>query len=190
MRDFNLTLPTPNCSAVCLFKRREHLPSSYRGLWHIEAGTVRAYTLTDDGTIIVLGFWEVGDTTGHPFACIQPYELECLTNVQVRRLSSDECSHLNYLLMSHLCQAQELLRIRSGQIHLRLKHLLNWLTCKFGCESERGQLIRLRLTHQDIAETLGTTRVTVTRLLKQFEQEGRIRWTEQYLLIPSRSLVR
>ncbi|WP_084782834.1 helix-turn-helix domain-containing protein [Leptolyngbya sp. O-77] len=31
--------------------------------------------------------------------------------------------------------------------------------------------MNLRLTHQDIADALGTTRVTVTRLLSQFEQE-------------------
>ncbi len=42
----------------------------------------------------------------------------------------------------------------------------------------------IRLTHQDIADTLGTIRVTITRLLSQFEQQGRIRWIGQYLLLP------
>lgn len=47
-----------------------------------------------------------------------------------------------------------------------------WLAQKFGREVEQGQLIDLRLTHTDIAEVIGGTRVTVTRLLSQFEQDG------------------
>lgn len=45
---------------------------------------------------------------------------------------------------------------------------------KIGREVETGHLIDLRLTHQDIAEMLGTTRVTITRTLSQFEQQGLI----------------
>jgi CRP-like cAMP-binding protein len=43
---------------------------------------------------------------------------------------------------------------------------------KFGREVKQERLIELRLTHQDLAELLGTTRVTITRILKQFEQQG------------------
>ena len=32
----------------------------------------------------------------------------------------------------------------------------------------------MRLTHEDLAEMLGSTRVTITRVLGQFEQEGLI----------------
>ncbi|MFM7447616.1 MAG: Crp/Fnr family transcriptional regulator [Leptolyngbyaceae cyanobacterium] len=164
----NLTLIEPklDCSTVSTFKRREHLPPSEKALWHIEVGVVRTYTLTEDGTLIALGFWGLGDTVGQPLACIQPYEVECLTNVKARSIQPEECGHLNQVLLSHLHQTQVLLRLRSGQIHQRLQQLLEWLTDKFGRESKQGQLIQLRLTHQDIADTLGTTRVTVTRLLR------------------------
>jgi CRP-like cAMP-binding protein len=50
--------------------------------------------------------------------------------------------------------------------------LLSWLAKKFGQEVAQGQLIDLRLTHQEIAEIMGTTRVTVTRLLKELETQG------------------
>ncbi len=153
-------------------------------LWQIEAGAVRTYTLTEDGTVIALGFWGLGDTVGQPLALIQPYVAECLTDVKVRVLQPKECDHLNQVLLSHLHQTQTLLRLRSGQIHLRLQQLLDWLADKFGHELEQGQLIQLRLTHQDMADTLGTTRVTVTRLLSQFEQQGRIYWINQHLLLP------
>lgn len=55
-----------------------------------------------------------------------------------------------------------------------LVKLLTLLSQKFGREVEQGLLIDLRLTHQDIAELLGSTRVTVTRILRQLEQQGLI----------------
>jgi CRP-like cAMP-binding protein len=181
----NPTLIAPKLEAHT-FKRREHLPLRENSLWQIEAGAVRTYTLTEDGTVISLGFWGLGDIVGQPLARIKPYEVECLTDVMVRALQFDQCSHLNQVLLSHLHQTQTLLRLRSGQIHQRLQQLLDWLANKFGHESEQGQLIQLRLTHQDIADVLGTTRVTVTRLLSQFEQEGRISWIKQNLFLPRR----
>lgn len=100
-------------------------------------------------------------------------------------MSSEECWNLNEAFLSHLQQTQILLRIRSGRIDQRLQQLLYWLAEKFGDRSEQGQLIQLRLTHQDIVDTLGTTRITVTRLLSQLKQQGRIFWVEHHLFIPS-----
>jgi CRP-like cAMP-binding protein len=179
----NPTLIAPKLEART-FKRREHLPLRESSLWQIETGAVRTYTLTEDGTVISLGFWGLGDTVGQPLACIQPYIVECLMDVKVQALHLQECGHLNQVLLSHLHQTQTFLRLRSGQIYQRLQQLLDWLADKFGHELERGQLIQLRLTHQDIADALGTTRVTVTRLLSQFEQEGRIGWRKQHLFLP------
>ena len=53
-----------------------------------------------------------------------------------------------------------------------LDQLLTWLAKKFGSEVKQGHLIDLGLTHQDIAEMLGISRVTVTRTLGIFEQQG------------------
>lgn len=49
-----------------------------------------------------------------------------------------------------------------------------WLSEKFGRDVEQGKLIELNVTHQEMAEVLNTTRVTVTRLLQQFEDEGNL----------------
>lgn len=184
MANSNLIVSKLDCSALSAFKRREHLPLPENGLWQIEVGAVRTYTLSEDGIVIPLGFWGLGVIVGQPFAHIQPYEVECLSDVKVRAFPPNECWDLHQVLSSHLHQAQELLRIRGGQIYQRLQQLLNWLAYKFGRESEQGQVIQLRLTHQDIADALGTTRVTVTRLLNQLAQEGRISWIEQHMLLP------
>jgi CRP-like cAMP-binding protein len=62
----NLTLIAPKFggSTISIFKRREHLPPSRNVLWLVEVGVVRTYTLTEDGTLIALGFWGLGDTVG------------------------------------------------------------------------------------------------------------------------------
>ncbi len=187
MRNPNLTLPKRNYSPQFSFKRREYLPYLSNKLWQIETGVVRTYTFTEDGTIINLGFWTSKDIIGQPLAGVQPYQIECLTDVQVCALSLDECPDLYSILLSHLHQSQELLRMRTGQIPQRLEQFLDWLAHKFGHPSEQGNLIKIRLTHQDFADTLGTTRVTITRLMSQWERENRIRWVHQHLLLPCRS---
>jgi CRP-like cAMP-binding protein len=175
-------------SVLRVFKRGEYLPLHESQLWQIKVGSVRAHTLNEDGTLITLGFWQAGDTVGQPLICIQPYQIDCLTAVTAHSIKPDTCSNANQLLLAHLQQAQTLLQIRSGQMEQRLTQLIDWLAYKFGCESGQGRLIRLRLTHQNIADAVGTTRVTVTRLLKKFEDQGKIRWIKKYLLV-SRSAV-
>jgi CRP-like cAMP-binding protein len=79
--------------------------------------------------------------------------------------------HTNALL-SHIQNSEELLSIvHRKPISLRLWQFLIWLSEKFGRNVEQGKLIDLNVTHQEISEVLNTTRVTVTRLLQQFEEE-------------------
>jgi CRP/FNR family transcriptional regulator len=49
------------------------------------------------------------------------------------------------------------------------------LACHLGRMFERSNNQPLRLTHDDIARELGTSREVISRLLKQFEQQGCIR---------------
>ncbi|MGL5194687.1 MAG: helix-turn-helix domain-containing protein, partial [Chroococcales cyanobacterium] len=52
--------------------------------------------------------------------------------------------------------------------------LLEWLSAEFGhpIDNNQGRLLNLRMTHQDFADTIGSSRVTITRLLSHFEREG------------------
>lgn len=59
-------------------------------------------------------------------------------------------------------------------VDIMLIKLLAWLSKRFGREVEQGRLIDMRLTHEDIADLLGSTRVTITRILKQLEEDGLI----------------
>jgi CRP-like cAMP-binding protein len=61
--------------------------------------------------------------------------------------------------------------------------VLTFLGNKFGHQVDRGQLIDLRLTHQELADLIGATRVTVTKILNQLEQDGLISRPRRHLIV-------
>jgi CRP-like cAMP-binding protein len=157
------------------FARRSLLPLGQDYLWRIETGVVRTLTWLADGTNVTLGLWGSGDVVSRALSKAEPYQIECLTPVEATLLPLDRWNTVNEALIHHIQQFQEFLEIlHCRSVEASLLRLLFWLAKKFGHQVEQGQLIELRLTHQEIAETIGTTRVTVTRLLNDFEKQGLI----------------
>lgn len=178
----SVSLPISTSSSAApefRFSPRAVLPSKAGYLWKIEQGAVRTMSWLEDGTIVILGVWGPGDLVGEVLTHVEPYQIECVTEVKATLLSCDRWQYdldATDSLLNHVKQAEEFLLIRSHRrIDAMLIRLLAWLARKFGKEAEAGQLIDLRLTHQDLAEMLGTTRVTITRVLSQLEQQGLIR---------------
>lgn len=157
------------------FSLRSQFPLHQHPLWKIEVGAVRSITWLEDGTTVTMALWGPGDLVGAELSHMDPYEFECLTPVEAVPLSGAGELLSRDLLLTYLKRAEELIVIRSyRRMDEMLIRLLGWLSRRFGREIENGNLIDLRLTHQDLADILGTTRVTVTRLLGQFEEQGRI----------------
>ncbi|MGJ5672107.1 MAG: Crp/Fnr family transcriptional regulator [Nostochopsis sp.] len=158
-----------------IFTRREVIPARNDVLWRIERGAVRTLTWSEDGTFITLGYWGLGDLIGYPLSRVKPYQIECLTSVEVSIVPPHHWNQDVDALITHIQQAEELLSIvHRKPISIRLWQFLVWLSEKFGRDVEQGKLIELSVTHQEMAEVLNTTRVTVTRLLQQFEEEGNL----------------
>ena len=67
----------------------------------------------------------------------------------------------------------------------RISTILVQLGKEQGQETPEGVLIRSRPTHQEIANMVGTTRETVTRVLKQLELKGYIEMTGKDVIILS-----
>jgi CRP-like cAMP-binding protein len=178
------------------FVRKALLPRCPDRLWKITCGIVRAITWDEDGTIITLGLWGTGEVVGHLLSQVNPYQLECLTPVKISEVSLGD-RQLHGDLVSHAQQVEILLSIvnRRG-VHRRLVTFLDWLTQRFGRKLPQGWLIEPCLTHQEIAEIIGTTRVTVTRILNEWEQEGKIQrsrrrfiWTHRFAPTPSQPVL-
>ncbi len=157
-------------------KRGNQIPhlSEY---WIIQSGIVRTITWDEDGMISVLGIWGPGDLL-HPVPInIVPYQYECLATTVLRPIY--EIQELKDLLIQQSLRVEELLALNVYRnVSHRLLKTLHWLSIYFGpAESDRhhsGRLIDIQLTHQQLADLAGTTRVTVTRCLGHFEREGKI----------------
>jgi CRP-like cAMP-binding protein len=168
------------------FHRRDVIPLQPKVLWRIERGVVRTLTWSESGTTVVLGYWGSGDVVGQALSRVQPYQIECVTSVAASYVPLENCDKVLDAIFCHTQQTEELLSIvRQESVYLRLLQLLTWLARKFGHPVEQGQSLDLQLTHQDMAETIGTTRVTITRLLAQFEQSGIIHRCQRQIILLS-----
>ena len=166
------------------FSRYDLLSLQSDILWKIERGVVRTLTWSEDGKPIILGFWGSGDIVGKPLSNLDPYQIECLTSVEVNLIPSNIWYQFMDAAIAHIRLSEELLNIvHSRPVPCRLLQLLDWLARKFGRDVEQGKLIELPLTHQALSEAICTTRVTVTRLLKQFEEEGVLKRHGRYLVL-------
>lgn len=174
-------------SSVRSFQRKDLLPLEPDSVWSIEQGIVRTLTWDEEGRTIGLGFWGQGDVLGLPLSPISPYQAECITPVKVAKLSLDS-RHLQEGLIRRARKSEELLTIvHQPSVVMRLLQLLEWLATHFGQPVPGGRSLDVLLTHQELAETISTTRVTVTRLLSQLEQEGKIERSQRNLtlLVPN-----
>ncbi|WP_338431764.1 Crp/Fnr family transcriptional regulator [Synechococcus elongatus] len=170
-------------ASIQIWSRNTSLPT--QSTWCIQTGFVRSLTWDEAGELITLGIWGPGDWIGGSLSRLQPYELQCLTPVTATAIA-DPLDNLDSTLVLQLQQVEELLSIiRLRRVPSRLLRLLHWLTLRFGLQAEHGWMLDLHLTHQVLADIIGSTRVTITKLINQFEAEGRlIRLSGQRLLVP------
>lgn len=177
----NLTLPLTQK----IFARGASIELQQNVIWLIQRGAVRTITVHEDGKQIVLGYWGAGDVVGQPLSRIMPYQIECLTSVEAAKIPAFSWDQVLNSLILHSQQTEEFLSIVQLQpVSLRLWKFLLWLSQKFGRDIKQGRLIDLRLTHQELSEVVNVTRVTVTRTLQQFEEEGKLlRGKKQLILI-------
>ncbi|MEM7594216.1 MAG: Crp/Fnr family transcriptional regulator [Cyanobacteria bacterium P01_A01_bin.83] len=157
------------------FNSGDKLPQREDYLWRVVSGVVKSYTISEEGTSLTLGFWGANDLVGETLSNVTPYTLKCISNVRAIAIHRHQWSELSENLLSHAQQTQQLLFIvRNNRIAKRLWLLLKWLASKFGRRIPEGNLIDFELTHQELAQAINTTRITVTKTLNQFEREGLI----------------
>lgn len=172
-----------NPPTVQLFSRSELIPPLSGGIWRIERGAIRTVTWDEEGMPLTLDYWGVGDVVGHRLSRVQPYEIHCLTSVEASILPQELWQQTLATILLHAQQTQELLSIMHQKVPQRLWQFLVFLSIKFGRDVQWGRLIDVPLTHQEIADAIGTTRVTVTRMLQHFEAEGKLRRSKRQLVL-------
>ena len=121
-----------------------------------------------------LGIWGPGEYVGTSISARYRCQLEGLTDVIVEPVSPMAIEH-STVLNRYVEQMETVIEILSErQVRGRLIRLFKWLEVKFSAPSEDWITTQVPLTHQDIAELIGTSREAVTRELKVFEDNGEI----------------
>ena len=153
----------------------ENLPCNI--CWRIDDGYLRLASWTDQAEMLVLGIWGPGDLVIPELIGVQPVELISLSPVQVEEAQPTAEQKQDFLLDQLRQTSRLLLLSRVRPVETRLYHFLLWLGERFGRISSRGVSLSLddmNLTHRQLAEIVGTTRVTVTKALTRFRQEGQL----------------
>ncbi|ASC72020.1 cAMP-binding domain protein [Halomicronema hongdechloris C2206] len=171
-------------TAPQMFKRSARIPVRGSHWWRIHAGVVRTITWNYEGAVVPLGFWGQGSIVGAAVALVDHYDIQCLTPVMAVPLDS-QYQLTARVSAAHLQQAQQLLYIlHSRRVDCRLMQFLQWLGMNLGYPVGQGWRLPFRPTHQEIAETIGSTRVTITRLLHQLVEEEQLVWSKQPHILP------
>ena len=115
---------------------------------------------------------------------MQVYEIQCKTSVEVSILPKHLWQQALDPILRQAQQTEELLSI----VHCKSAYQKTWkflvfLSHKFGCDVDKGRLLDLPITHEEIAEAVSTTRITVTRMLQHFEAEGKLRREKRRLIL-------
>lgn len=180
------------------FSNGQSIEMSPNEIWVVCRGVVQLGTLYDTGDESLLGLACPSMPFGLPLTLIRPYQAIALSDVDLMRLSMAEVEQSPMLaqgifrhLTRRLRQTEAVLAmVGYRRVEERLRHLLLLLQQEIGHPVATGTRLSVRLTHQQLANAIGTTRVTVTRLINQLRDEG---WLEidrnRYIIIPAHSKI-
>lgn len=167
------------------------VPLNQGQIYVIYRGVIQLHTIHPDGSETLLGLVGPSMTFGLPLTITDPYWATALTDVDLLPLAMAEVESSPTLMagiFSHLVrrlhQSEAWLALSGKRLVAdRLRHLLQLLAEEFGQVESGGVRINLRLTHHQLATVIGTTRVTVTRLLRDFKQEGWLSIQQRQLVV-------
>jgi CRP-like cAMP-binding protein len=164
------------------YRKGESIPLLSQGIWQVCQGLVQLTTLYPTGEYGLLGWSGPSMCFGLSLTHLQTYYAVALSDVYLmfhtllELESSPQLAHKLLPQMVRRVQQMETLLAISGQRRVddRLYQLLLFLKQEFGQPIAEGTRLNIPLTHQDIANAIGTTRVTVTRMLGRLEEKGLI----------------
>ncbi len=170
-----------------------------RGVFILCSGRAKLTTSSSEGKTLILRIAEAGEVLGVSSTVLgKPYEVSAETTEpsQVNFIGRDDFLRLLHLHSdASMRTAQQLAKsYHAAQRDIRslglaqttseklARLLLDW--CEMGEETTRGIRLKVLMTHEEIAQMIGTTRETVTRLLSQFKRKHVIEVNGSTFMIP------
>ena len=160
-----------------------------QGVHFLTTGRIKISKVTRDGKELTLAYRTEGDFFGEP--CLLeggPREemaeaMDASMTVEVDRELLDQLLRTNgtaaYKFAKALISRRKDLETRVEQLIFKdvgskLAELLLSLGAEHGIADERGLIVGLKITHQEMANLIGSTRETVSLTLSQFKRKGLI----------------
>ncbi|HEX6642648.1 MAG TPA: Crp/Fnr family transcriptional regulator [Thermoanaerobaculia bacterium] len=158
-----------------------------RGVFILCSGRAKLTTSSTEGRTLIVKIAEAGEVLGASATILgRPYEVsaETLEPSQINFIKRDDflrflnthteaCMHTAQQLSEKYQAAQREIRslgLAQSTGEKLAKLLLDW-TALHGETTARGIRLQVLLTHEEIAQMIGTTRETVTRLLSDFKRK-------------------
>lgn len=176
-----------------------------RGIYILCAGSAKLSTSVATGKTLILKFAEAGEVLGLASTiCNKPYEAraEVLEPAQANFVTGSDfleflrthgeaalrvARQLSESYQSAFSEARSM--GLSGCASQRLgRFLLHW--CKDDGKKNGDAIARLTLTHEEIAQSIGTSRETVSRLLSDFRRKHFIRLQGSALILTDKAALR
>ncbi len=173
------------------YPKGKEIPLFKQDILLVQQGIVYISTFDDEGNSMLLALASSSMPFGLPLTFVDPYIATALTNVSLLRFTASEIDQyfdLNRLILRGLdqrLQQSEAIQSVLGTRHIqeRLYRFLLLLSREIGEPVADGMRITARLTHQQLASTIGTTRVTVTRILGKLQGNGKIKFDSNRHLV-------
>ena len=179
-QQLNLRVKTEDLS-LKLYEKGTEISVLDSGVWQVYRGVVQLSRVQLDGNEIVLGWVTANGVFGNGLdSSSVPYRAIALSDVYIKRYSLQDIARYPLLARQFLSQFSDRL-IKSEQllaivaikrVEDRLREFLLMLKQEMGQDIGNGIRLQARLTHQQLAEAICTTRVTVTRILGDFQNQG------------------
>ncbi len=159
------------------------VPLLRKNVWLVVRGMVKLSAISVQGDELLLGLAGPDEPFGDPLSNVQAYEARTLIDTDLLCLSCEELASSPHLALAVLQgmaaryrQSEAMLALLGlRRIEDRVRGFLELLANDYGQPCEQGLRLNIKLTHQELASALSTTRVTVTRVLGILRDEG---WLE------------
>lgn len=169
----------------------------------VTKGSVKIYRVSDEGkqhTLWILGAGDCFCLAPSFHEARYPGTAECLTDVRVLTLGRAQCASLRRNapkmaagVIQCLCDREAAMAalleaVSARQVQGRLIRVLLDLARRRGAATDEGVLLDAGLSHDELANYVGTAREVISRTLAQLQREGLIRLGRRRLLLlnPSR----
>ncbi|MEB3235207.1 MAG: Crp/Fnr family transcriptional regulator [Cyanobacteriota bacterium] len=156
------------------------VPLLKNSVWLVVRGMVKLTAISLQGDEMLLGLVGAGEPFGDPLTQVEAYAAVTMGDTDLLCISCDAIGRDPQLAMGLLQavgqryrQSEALLALLGlRRIEERVRGFLELLATSYGQPCDQGLRLNIKLTHQDIASALSTTRVTVTRILVGLRDEG------------------